>query len=51
VHPSDNNTGSAPPSGYYQTYVGLFMGAERIKVVAGPSDGENRARLGGLAVR
>lgn len=51
VRPSDNNTGSAPPSGYYQIYMGLYMGAERLKIVSGPSDGDNRARIGGLTVR
>jgi 4-amino-4-deoxy-L-arabinose transferase-like glycosyltransferase len=51
VHPSDNNTGSAPTSGYYQIYMGLYMGAERLKIAAGPSDGDNRARLGGITVR
>ena len=51
VHPSDNNTGTAPPSGYYQLYMGLYMGAERLKIVSGPSDGDNRARIGGITVR
>jgi hypothetical protein len=51
VRPSDNNTGSAPSSGYYQLYMGLYMGAERLKIAAGPSDGDNRARVGGITVR
>lgn len=51
VRPSDNNTGAAPSGGYYQLYMGLYMGAERLKIAAGPSDGDNRARVGGLSVR
>ena len=51
VRPGDNNTGSAPNSGYYQIYMGLYMGAERLKVVSGASDGDNRARLGGITIR
>jgi 4-amino-4-deoxy-L-arabinose transferase-like glycosyltransferase len=38
-------------TGYHQLYMGLFLGSERMKIVAGPQDGENRARLGGFQVR
>ncbi|HWE30041.1 MAG TPA: glycosyltransferase family 39 protein [Polyangia bacterium] len=51
VRPSDNNTGTAPGSGFYQVYMGMYLGAERLKVVSGPSDGDNRARLGGITVK
>jgi 4-amino-4-deoxy-L-arabinose transferase-like glycosyltransferase len=37
--------------GYYQIYIGMFQGTERMKVLAGPSDGDNRAKLGNLSVR
>ncbi|MDB4964322.1 MAG: hypothetical protein JWN44_11 [Myxococcales bacterium] len=51
IRPSDNNTGSAPNGGYYQIYMGMYQGAERLKVVNGPSDGDNRARVGGIQIR
>jgi 4-amino-4-deoxy-L-arabinose transferase-like glycosyltransferase len=37
--------------GFYNIFIGLYQGAERMKVLAGPSDGENRAKLGSLTVR
>lgn len=51
IKPSENNTGGAPPGGTYQIYVGLYQGGERLKVLSGPSDGDNRARVGMLIVR
>src|SRR5262249_52704862 len=51
VRPGDNNTGGAPPAGGYTILVGLFQGNERLKVVSGTSDGENRARIGALQIR
>jgi hypothetical protein len=51
IKPGDNNTGAAPNSGPYQVYMGMYLGAERLKVVSGPSDGDNRARLGGITVK
>ena len=38
-------------SGLYNIFIGLYQGAERMKVLAGPSDGDNRAKLGTLTVR
>ncbi|HEX4461317.1 MAG TPA: glycosyltransferase family 39 protein [Polyangia bacterium] len=38
-------------SGFYNIFIGLYQGAERMKVLAGPSDGDNRAKLGTLTVR
>jgi hypothetical protein len=37
--------------GYHQLFMGLWMGADRMKIVSGAQDGENRAKLGGLQVR
>jgi Dolichyl-phosphate-mannose-protein mannosyltransferase len=37
--------------GFYSIFIGLYQGGERMKVLAGPSDGENRAKLGSLTVR
>lgn len=51
IRPGDNNTGSAPNAGYYQIYFGLYQGSERLKIVSGPSDGDNRARVGGIQIR
>ena len=51
IRPGDNNTGTAPNSGYYQIYMGLYQGSERLKIVNGPSDGDNRARVGGIQIR
>jgi len=51
IKPSDNNTGTAPNSGYYQVYMGMFLGSERLKIVSGPSDGDNRAKLGGITIK
>jgi hypothetical protein len=51
VKPSDNNTGTAPNSGFYQVYMGMYLGSERLKVLTGPSDGDNRARLGGINIK
>ncbi|HEY2748555.1 MAG TPA: hypothetical protein VGL86_28225, partial [Polyangia bacterium] len=51
IKPSDNNTGTAPAGGVYQVYMGMYLGAERLKIVSGPSDGDNRARLGGITIR
>lgn len=39
------------PSGTYTLYSGFWAGDQRLKVVAGPSDGENRVRMGTLRVR
>jgi hypothetical protein len=51
IKPSENNTGSAPNSGVYQVYMGMYLGSQRLKVVSGPSDGDNRARLGTITVK
>lgn len=51
IRPGENNTGGAPPGGFYQIYMGLYSGAQRIKILSGPNDGDNRARLGGITVR
>jgi len=51
IKPSENNTGTAPNSGYYQIYMGMYLGSERLKIVSGPSDGDNRARLGGITIK
>jgi len=51
IRPGDNNTGAAPNSGPYQIYMGMYLGAERLKIVSGPADGDNRARLGGITVK
>jgi len=51
IKPGDNNTGSAPNGGVYQIYMGMYLGAERLKIVSGPSDGDNRARLGSITVK
>ncbi len=51
IKPSDNNTATAPSSGFYQIYVGMYLGSERLKIANGPSDGDNRARLGGITVK
>jgi hypothetical protein len=37
--------------GVYQVYMGLWRGTSRLAVVSGPSDGQNRVRLGRLRVR
>ncbi len=39
------------PIGNYQIFGGLFMGERRLKIASGPSDGDNRARLGGVRVK
>lgn len=39
------------PVGEYVIYVGLFKGDERIEVVSGPNDDEDRVRAGVLTVR
>ena len=51
IKPGDNNTGTAPNGGFYQIYMGMYLGAERLKVASGPSDGDNRARLGAITVK
>jgi hypothetical protein len=51
VRPGDNHTGAAPNAGVYQIYLGMYLGAERLKVLSGPSDGENRARIGTLVIK
>ena len=51
IKPGENNTGSAPNAGVYQIYMGMYLGSERLKVVSGPSDGDNRARLGPISVK
>ncbi len=42
---------STENSGSYQIFFGLYQGGERMKVLAGPSDGDNRAKLGTITVR
>jgi 4-amino-4-deoxy-L-arabinose transferase-like glycosyltransferase len=39
------------PKGLFQLYFGLFSGDKRLKVKEGPSDGENRVRLGTVNVK
>jgi 4-amino-4-deoxy-L-arabinose transferase-like glycosyltransferase len=39
------------PSGYYRIYMGMFAGDQRLKVLSGPQDGENRVKLGGVTIR
>jgi hypothetical protein len=39
------------PKGLFQLYFGLFAGDKRLKVKEGPSDGENRVRLGSVNVK
>ena len=39
------------PSGVFQLYFGLFAGDRRLKVKDGPSDGENRVRLGTTRIK
>jgi 4-amino-4-deoxy-L-arabinose transferase-like glycosyltransferase len=51
IKPGDNNTGTSPNGGVYQIYMGMYLGAERLKVTSGPSDGDNRARLGAITVK
>jgi hypothetical protein len=34
------------PAGYYQIYMGLYAGDQRMKVLSGPQDGEQRVKLG-----
>ncbi len=51
IHPTDNNTATAPNSGFYQVYMGMYLGSERLKILSGPSDGDNRARLGSITVK
>jgi hypothetical protein len=31
--------------------MGMYLGSERLKILSGPSDGDNRARLGGITVK
>jgi 4-amino-4-deoxy-L-arabinose transferase-like glycosyltransferase len=38
------------PAGVFQLYFGLFAGDRRMKVKEGPSDGENRVKLGSVRV-
>ncbi|MCB9557239.1 MAG: glycosyltransferase family 39 protein [Deltaproteobacteria bacterium] len=38
------------PTGVYQVLTGFWQGERRLKVTAGPHDGENRVRLGKLVV-
>ncbi len=39
------------PVGTYQGYAGFFLGAERLKVVSGPQDGDQRVKLGTFIVK
>jgi hypothetical protein len=39
------------PQGNFQFFFGLFAGDKRLKVKEGPSDGENRVRLGTVRVK
>lgn len=39
------------PTGLFQLYFGFFSGDRRLKVKEGPSDGENRVRLGSVHVQ
>jgi hypothetical protein len=39
------------PAGYYQIYGGFWLGDQRLKVVSGPQDGENRVKLGFVRVK
>ena len=39
------------PTGWYTIYTGFWLGSKRLKIVAGPNDGVNRARIGRLRVR
>jgi hypothetical protein len=47
IHPDR----SVEQEGYHQLFMGLWMGADRMKIVTGDKDNENRARLGGLTVK
>jgi 4-amino-4-deoxy-L-arabinose transferase-like glycosyltransferase len=47
IHPDK----AMQPAGYYQAWVGLFLGAERMKVLSGPQDGEQRVKLGAMLVK
>jgi 4-amino-4-deoxy-L-arabinose transferase-like glycosyltransferase len=38
-------------SGSYRIFMGLYQGDTRLKVSAGPQDGENRAKLGSVIVK
>jgi hypothetical protein len=39
------------PAGFYRIFMGFFSGETRLKVVAGPQDGENRVKLGNLPIK
>jgi hypothetical protein len=39
------------PAGIFQLFFGMFAGDKRLKVKEGPSDGENRIRLGTVRVK
>ena len=39
------------PAGFYQIYTGFWAGADRLKVVTGASDGENRVKIGSVRVK
>ena len=41
---------STQPSGAYRILMGFFFGETRLKIISGPNDGDNRARLGGITV-
>jgi 4-amino-4-deoxy-L-arabinose transferase-like glycosyltransferase len=38
-------------SGYYRVFIGFWLGDSRLKVTAGPQDGENRVRLANMNVK
>ena len=42
---------STQPSGAFQLFFGLFAGDHRMKVKEGPSDGENRVKVGNVRVK
>lgn len=39
------------PAGAYRIFMGFFAGATRLKVTAGPQDGDNRVRLGAVVIQ
>src|SRR5262249_2067213 len=49
-HQMEPDRTTAPPAAY-QTCTGMFRGDRRLKVVQGPSDGENRVKLGIVPVK
>ncbi|HZS38014.1 MAG TPA: glycosyltransferase family 39 protein [Polyangia bacterium] len=39
------------PSGYYRIFMGMFAGDQRLKVISGPQDGDQRVKLGQVTIR